>query len=62
MSGIAVVGVQREQGGAEHTALRCSGVEHKSGEGVTANQGRNTEFWALYIGSLRGTSMILKLL
>ncbi len=28
MSGIAVVGVQREQEGAEHTALGVFGVEH----------------------------------
>ncbi len=37
MSGIAVVGVQREQEGAEHTALGGSCVEHYSGGGVTTS-------------------------
>ncbi len=37
MSMIAVVGVQREQEGAEHTALGGTGVHHESGGGVTAN-------------------------
>ncbi len=37
MSRVADMGVQREQEGAEHTALGGSGVEHKSGGGETAD-------------------------
>ncbi len=37
MSGIAVMGVQCEQEGAEHTALGGSGVEHQSGRDLMAN-------------------------
>ncbi len=37
LSGIAVGGVQREQEGAEHTALGVSGVQQGSGGRVTSN-------------------------
>lgn len=54
MSVDAVIGVQHEQEGTEHTTLGSSSFEHHSGGGVTANchtrkcgtQGDSIECWA----------------